>query len=174
MKETVLYLVSWDDAGIVKFGSTDRRRWRSFRNDAQLVLALSFCCAPDCYTLEGDLHYLAGRAWPSAFNDWLEAEPYLGRGGGGWRECYRTTPDEVLDLIAFGCHDGLSRHDKPSQCGVTMRRHTVTSHPRVTLPRHGRTDGRTDIRTENRVSVSAKTFGLYARAHGQIFGGEGR
>ena len=124
--DTVLYLVSWDDDGIVKVGISNRRRWRSFPN-ARLVLALPFAGAIACYDLEAAFHHQ--RPWPRAFASGAAAMPYLGGRGHGYLECYRTTADDALDRIASQC---------ASRCGVTVPHHITTSRS------YGRTDGRTN------------------------------
>lgn len=124
--KTTFYLVSWDEPKIVKFGFTELRRWLSFPG-ARLVVGLPFDNAFACYQFEDDIHHLACRTWPRAFTSAKEAVPYLGSGGAGWMECYHAELGHAVELVAFGCHDGMSCHDATSQSNVTMPRHDATS-----------------------------------------------
>jgi hypothetical protein len=119
--DRTVYVVAWDDAGIVKIGFTNdlRRRRRMFLG-ARLVLALTFPTAMIAYDFESQANHAAFAAWPRAFASSDEARSYISDRARGFLECYRTTVGEVLELIA-------------SQCVVTMPDRIVTPHCEVSL-----------------------------------------
>lgn len=138
--DRILYVVSWDEAGIIKIGFADHlsRRLRAFPG-GRLVLALTFPTSLAGYEFEIAAHRIAWTVWPKAFASRTEAAPYV-NGAVGFRECYRTTPDKALDLIASQCGVTISRHSASSHCDTPFDRHTVTSRSYV------RTDGLTETR----------------------------
>jgi hypothetical protein len=153
--DRILYVISWDEAGIIKIGFADHlsRRLRAFRG-GRLILALAFPTSLAAYEAEVTAHRAALTAWPKAFGSHAEALPYL-IGVAGWRECYRATPDEALNLIA-------------SQCGVTIGRHNATSHCDTPSERHSvmsRSYGRTDGLTETGGFRDGKKFRYVTRRH---------
>lgn len=137
--DRILYVVSWDEAGIVKIGFADHlsRRLRSFPG-ARLILALTFPTSLAGFEFEIAAHRSAWTTWPSAFGSRAEALPYI-KGAIGFRECYCATPAQALNLIASHCAVTISRHSATSQCDITPDRHTATSRS------YGRTDGLTEI-----------------------------
>jgi hypothetical protein len=83
------YLVSWDDAQIVKAGYTCHRRWRKFTlRGARLLGLATFPNFRDAFALETDLFDLMIQQLPHAFAGIADARPYLGNDGGGHRECF--------------------------------------------------------------------------------------
>lgn len=135
-----IYLVSWDEQGVVKIGTTFRQRWRKFTlRGARLVATWPL---PTAYEFELAAQMEAGRRWQRAFTTRDAAIPFLGADGAGWRECYRTTPDEALAMIRI-----MRTHDADASCERTADAPSLRHE-------HGRR--RTDGRTENRVSVSSK------------------
>lgn len=134
-KDQTLYLVSWDEPGIIKIGFADdlRRRLKEFRR-SRLILALAFPTLTAGLDFEIGVHRIAWNTWPWAFASRADARPYI-TGGIGFRECYRAAPVEALDLIASQCEVTMQAShcdvtDATSRCGVTMV---------------GRTDGLTEI-----------------------------
>lgn len=121
--EPVVYVVTWDNAEVVKIGYSAYRRWQPFPG-MRLVLALPFRDGIDALALESEAHQIAYRSWPRAFTTAIDATPYLGRDGGGYLECYRTAPGNALDLMASLC---------ASRCTVTMPRRIVTPQCGVAL-----------------------------------------
>ena len=136
--DRTLYVVSWDEAGIIKIGYADHlsRRLRAFP-DGRLVLALTFPTSLAAYEAEISAHRAAFTMWPRAFGSRTEALPYI-VGFAGFRECYRATPGEALDLIASQCGVTITRHSATSHCDDTQERHSVPSRS------YGRTDGLTE------------------------------
>ena len=140
--DRILYVISWDEAGIIKIGFADHltRRLRAFPA-GRLVLALPFPTSLAGFEFEIAAHRAAFKTWPKAFASRAEADSYII--GGGFRECYRATAADALDFIASRCSITASRHDAPSQCpshcDTPSDRHTVTSRS------YGRTDGLTKI-----------------------------
>jgi len=136
--DRIVYVVSWDEAGIIKIGFTDhlRRRLRAFPA-ARLVLALTFPTSLAAYEFEVTAHRAALPAWPKAFSCRVEAGPYI-KGIVGFRECYRATPAEALDLIGSHCDVTMPRHNASTHCDASSGRHTDTSRS------YGRTDGLTE------------------------------
>ena len=136
--DRILYVVSWDEAGIIKIGFADHlsRRLRAFPA-ARLVLALTFPTSLAAYEAEVGAHRAALTTWPKAFGSRIESLPYI-VGTGGFRECYRATPSEVLDLIASQCSVTIGRHNATSHCDSRSERHNATSRS------YGRTDGLTE------------------------------
>ena len=114
-KDQTLYLVSWDEPGIIKIGFADdlRRRLKEFPR-GRLVLALTFPTLASGLDFEIGVHRIAWETWPWAFVSRADARPYIA-GGIGFRECYRATPGEALDLIASRCTVTM----RASQCDVT-------------------------------------------------------
>ncbi|SIJ02156.1 Uncharacterised protein [Mycobacteroides abscessus subsp. bolletii] len=86
----LVYLVHWPEIHVMKAGCTSRKRWRKFViRGAELVDLIEFDDCSDALDLESlALRGLSAHG-PLAFGSAKESEPYLGRGGGGWRECYR-------------------------------------------------------------------------------------
>lgn len=124
-KDQTLYLVSWDEPGIIKIGFADdlRRRLKEFPG-SRLVLALTFPTLTAGLHFEIGVHRIAWETWPWAFTSRTDARPYIS-GGIGFRECYRTTPAEALSLIASQCAITMPEShcdvtDAASRCGVTM------------------------------------------------------
>jgi hypothetical protein len=96
-----VYIVHWPDIGVIKAGYTGRKRWRTFVNrGAQIVDLVPFDNSTDAFEFESMVHRRLSSLGPLAFTSATEASPYLGRGGGGWCECYRmpdgVTPMELL------------------------------------------------------------------------------
>lgn len=153
--DRTLYVVSWDEAGIVKIGFTDhlRRRQKMFLG-ARLVLALTFPDSLVGYSFEIAANKAAFARWPRAFAAREDAYPYIGDIADGFFECYRTTPEEALEFIA-------------SRCTVTMPDRIVTTHCDITSGCHSgasRSYGRTDGLTETRGFRDGKKFRYVTRA----------
>lgn len=156
-KDQTLYLVSWDEPGIIKIGFADdlRRRLKEFPR-SRLVLALTFPTLTAGLDFEIGVHRIAWQTWPWAFTSRADARSYI-TGGIGFRECYRTTPAEALNLIASQCTVTM----RASQCDVT----DASSRSGVTML------VRTDGLTETSGFRDAKIFRYVTRARaGRIFG----
>ena len=85
--DLAVYVVSWDDQGIVKIGTTNCQRWRTFMlRGARLIVVWT---TKDAYELEGNVHRALASQWKPAFSD---------RGGGRavprkpWRRLVRVLP----------------------------------------------------------------------------------
>lgn len=156
--DRALYVVSWDEAGFIKIGFSDHltRRLRAFPG-ARLILTLTFPTSLAAYEFEVAAHRVAFPAWPQAFASRKEAEAYFD--GVGFRECYRVSPAEALDLIASQCDITMRRHNASSQCDVTPDCHTVMS----------RSYGRTDGLTENCGFRDAKIYSYVTRVRAGQF-----
>lgn len=143
------YLVGWDEALIIKAGSTFyHRRYRAFVNRGAALYGLrdgTGSVALEC-ELEGALStFLQERA----FEDKWVAVPFLGAGGGGYTECHRA-PDKATYLDAL------------SMCVSIMREHERTA--------NARTDGRTNSRRPV-VPADVNLTAVDAHAHTAIRGG---
>jgi hypothetical protein len=121
--ETAVYLVSWDDRGMVKVGVTKCQRWRAFTlRGARLVDSWT---VKDPYDLEQDVRAALANLWTPAFRDAASAVPFLGRRGAGWRECFIVPVQEAAELVAIAlksrtCPRSCIRMMR-TQCGCTVR-----------------------------------------------------
>ena len=95
--DLAVYVVSWDDHGIVKIGTTNCQRWRTFMLRGARLIAV--WTAKDAYELEGDVHRTMASRWKPAFADRAAAVPFLGSHGSGWCECYLMSADEAVDVL---------------------------------------------------------------------------
>lgn len=105
----LVYVVSWDDAGIVKIGYSTRQRWRRFTLRGARLLALF----PDDEGRgmgESAFHAAALQVAPPAFRLGPEATPYLGDPG-GYLECYRLPAGMTADDFLVRCLSMM-----PEQC----------------------------------------------------------
>ena len=137
--DRTLYVVTWDEAGIIKIGFTDhlRRRQKAFLG-ARLVLALTFPTSLIGYDFEIAANRAAFAAWPRAFAKREDAYPYIDDIAHGFLECYRATPADALELIASQCHVTIPGHIVTTHCDSGPDRHNVSSRS------YGRTDGLTE------------------------------
>lgn len=98
-KHAFLYVVRWPAVGVVKIGYTDHLRRRTARyicrRGGVLLSSRRYDDYADAFVAE-DAAAAVMSAWPKAFADRHEGEPYLGGRGSGWTECY-LVPDEELD-----------------------------------------------------------------------------
>lgn len=97
----VVYVVEWPAIGVVKVGVTEHSRWRSWRQFGGYLLHIEpFDSVLDAYDVEGEIHrFLWSNADPG-FTSAMEAAPYLGDRGGGWKECYRMQPRILACTLA--------------------------------------------------------------------------
>lgn len=145
-----VYLVTWDSAGIFKIGVTNRKRWRDFTLRGARLVAL---CESEDYAddIEFAAHLTARRIWPRPFRSAIEAEPYLGRGGGGWLECYSGSAAFAELLLPHGYEHGSEHMLKHrfSTCSSIAGQHARALRGQVleqcvTRICNGRTDGLTE------------------------------
>lgn len=146
--ETALYLVSWDERGMVKVGVTKCQRWRAFTlRGARLVNSWT---VKDPYGIENDVRAVLANSWAPAFRDAASAAPFLGRSGAGWRECFMVPVQEAAALVATA----LASRTCPRRCIRSMHPHDANAlrmHRADALRMHGaRTDGRTNTRNTYR------------------------
>jgi hypothetical protein len=120
----MVYFVSWDDAGIIKVGSSERQRWRRFALRGARIVEL----VERDYGHESECHAWLRGTYPLAFSTGAEAVPYLGDGD-GYLECYRITPGDA-DAVRAQLHRHMVMHCECNPC------------------RNARTDVRTDLRTD--------------------------
>lgn len=92
-----VYLVYWEQEGICKLGcSYVPDRWRRMvRDGATLIHVEPFHDGSAAYEYEGICHDQMRSRWPLAFASKDAALAFL-PAGGGYLECYRMTPDDVL------------------------------------------------------------------------------
>jgi hypothetical protein len=95
--DLAIYVVSWDALGIVKVGTTNCQRWRTFvLRGARLVGVRTMKGAFD---LEGAAHQAIASQWKPAFADRTAAAPFLGNQGSGWCECYLMPAHEAVAVL---------------------------------------------------------------------------
>lgn len=95
-----VYLVYWPDQRIVKVGVTAGSRWLLFvRRGARVAAVTPFDSTTDALDYEGRVLDYLDIQGKEAFASPLEAGPYLGLHGSGWRECRRFDAD-LADVLA--------------------------------------------------------------------------
>ena len=85
-----VYIVQWPD-GVIKAGyASHRKRWRKFiGRHAKLLELYSHPTATAALASEDLIHRWAREWLEPAFTCRQESEQHLGRGGGGFTECYQ-------------------------------------------------------------------------------------
>lgn len=96
-----VYVVQWPKIGVIKAGFSCNQRWRSFvLRGAEVVDLIAFDTSSDAFEFESVVLDALRKACLPAFPDWKSAEPYLGKAGGGWAECFLLPPGKkAIDLL---------------------------------------------------------------------------
>lgn len=95
-----VYVVAWPNENIVKAGYTTRDRWKPFVSRGAVLLKLeSYVNATEALQREAYLENAMMAEFERAFTERSQALPILGKGGGGYSECYRASVEEALVLL---------------------------------------------------------------------------
>jgi len=118
-----VYGVAWDADRIVKIGFSEYQRWRHFiGRGGRVIFVRQFAEFHSAITAEGVCHdLLRSLSFACPFRSAIDAEPYMGRGGGGWRECYAMTAEDALRAMDAVCPTALGAH-APSMCSEHVLR----------------------------------------------------
>lgn len=102
-----VYAVAWDAEQVVKIGFSEYQRWRHFIGRGGRVIAVkTFADVISALVAEETCHdLLRSLSYPCPFRSAVESVPYMGSGGGGWRECYRMSAEKALRALEAACPD---------------------------------------------------------------------